>query len=121
GNQPQIQEPGVQPPGICYLCFEGITNIQAKSLFHASNYPGLASVDMSFDFVGPAASVSYAVQPANAPAPPTPGSYVPLALQNSGHYDAYKFLNVGWQYRLYAKVVDTNGQTFSKELLFTVS
>src|SRR3954451_9574953 len=72
GNQPQIQEPGVQPPGICYLCFEGITNIQAKSLFHASNYPGLASVDMSFDFVGPAASVSYAVQPANAPAPPTP-------------------------------------------------
>lgn len=122
GTYPPIAQPGSgQPPGICYVCFNGITSISEKTLFHMSNYPNKASVEMSFTFVGNAASVSYAVQPANAPNPPTPGEYWSVPLQQSGQYAAYQVLDVGTQHRFYAKVVDTNGNTYTKELTFWVS
>jgi len=121
-NQPPILQPGAgQQPGVCFVCFNGITSISQKTLFHMSNYPGKASVEMSFTFVGNEASVSYAVQSANAPNPPTPGEYWNMPLQNSGQYAAYQVLEVGTQHRFYVKVVDTNGNTYAKELTFWVS
>src|SRR5947208_14580521 len=81
-NQPPIAEPGAgQPPGICLPCFWGITNVQQKTLFHPSNYPGKSMVEVTFDFVGDEASVMYTIQPANAPNPPTPGAYWHAQLQ----------------------------------------
>src|SRR4051794_16779220 len=63
-NQPPILQPvGGQQPGICYVCFNGVTSIGEKTLFHMSNYPDKASVEMSFTFIGNEATVSYAVQP----------------------------------------------------------
>jgi hypothetical protein len=118
-NQPPIlQSGGGQQPGVCYICFNGITSIGEKSLFHMSNYPGKASVEMPFTFVGNEATVSYAVQPANAPNPPTPGEYWNMPLQNSGQYAAYEALTVNSQHRFFVKVVDTIGTTYTKELTF---
>jgi hypothetical protein len=121
-NQPPILQPGGgQQPGICYVCFNGITSISEKTLFHMSNYPDKASVEMAFTFTGNEASVSYAVQPASAPNPPTPGEYWNMPLQNSGQYAAYEIFTVGTQHRFFVKVVDTNGNTYTKELTFWVS
>lgn len=119
-NFPPITEPGVgQQPGICIVCLaSGITSISEKTLFHASNFPNKASVEMDFTFVGQAASVSYAVQSAYAPNPPTPGSYWNLPIQNNGQYAAYQYLDVGSPYRFYAQVVDIHGNTYAKELTF---
>jgi hypothetical protein len=111
---------GGQVPTICYPCFWGLSNLQEKTLFYASNYPNLASVEMTWDFNGQAASVAYVVQAANAPAPAA-GAYFKLALQPSGHYAAYQYLNKGGHYRLYVQAVDTYGTTHAQMLDFWVS
>lgn len=122
GAFPPINEPGAgQPPGVCVVCLVGITSISETMLFHASNYPNKSMVEMSFTFVGQEASVSYAVQSALAPNPPTPGTYANLPLQSNGQYSAYQYLDTGAEYRFYARVVDTNGNTYTKALTFWVA
>jgi hypothetical protein len=116
-----IVNPGAgQPPGICYQCFWSLSNLQQKTLFDASNWPTLASVDMSWDFNGQPTSVAYVVQGANAPAPPA-SAYFKLPLQPSGHYDVYQYLTKGAEYRLYVQVVDHFGTSYAQELTFWVS
>jgi hypothetical protein len=119
GNYPPvIQQPGSGQPGICLPCFWGITNLQQKTLFHASNFPNKSMVQVTFDFVGDETSVMYAIQPANAPNPPTPGEYWHAQLQASGHYEDDQYLTKGGHYRFYVTVVDTYGTSYSKVLDF---
>lgn len=86
-----------------------------------TNHPDNARVEMSFTFIGNEAVVSDAVQPANAPNPPTQGEYRSIPRQQSGQYAAYKVLTARTQHRFYAKVVDTNGTMYTKEFIFWVS
>jgi hypothetical protein len=82
-----------QVPSICYPCFWSPSNLQQKTLFYAANYPNLASVEMTWDFNGQAASVAYVVQAATAPAPAA-SAYFKMPLQQSGHYAAYQYLTM---------------------------
>jgi hypothetical protein len=109
-----------QPPGICYPCFWGITGMQEKTLFYASNYPNLAMVDMSWNFNGQATNVSYVVQAAGAPAPAA-NAYFSMPLQANGHYDVYQYLTKGAQYSLYVHVVDHYGTSYAQVYTFWVS
>ena len=115
-----VISPVAGQPSLCYVCFWGITNMQEKTLFYASNYPNLASVDMSWNFNGQAATVSYVAQAASAPAPAA-SAYFSVPLQASGHYDAYQYLTKGAQYSLYVLVVDKYGTNYSQVYTFWVS
>jgi hypothetical protein len=75
-------------------------------------------VEMTFDFVGSAASVGYVVRAANAPAPPPPGEYWNAPLQANGHYENDEYLTAGGHYRFYVRVVGTNGITYAQVLDF---